>query len=172
MRSLKLITTIRSQWGHSEVTVRSLEFLQIDVKLQIDTCRINCYRRSRRATLHSLTDAAGLIGTDAGDLSGPLEHRSPPVPAVGWKNECWLCHVMSLSCIHLLRHATWPCIYHIFMILYVKNLVLDWFWHDVLLFSRGTSFHVKTLFWAQCVFFCQTMSKPDVGVISGLFSEY
>ena len=43
----------------------------VDVKLQIDTCRIKRNTRSRWAALHSLANATGLVCTDAFDLSHP-----------------------------------------------------------------------------------------------------
>ena len=44
-------------------------FMSIDVKVQIDTCRIKRNTRSRWAALHALVDATGLVCTNAFDLS-------------------------------------------------------------------------------------------------------
>ena len=43
--------------------------IHVDVKLQIDTCRIKRNTRSRWAAFHSLANATGLVCTDAFDLS-------------------------------------------------------------------------------------------------------
>ena len=149
-------------------------------KLQIHTGRLHCDGGSRQTTLHSLADAAGLIDTNASDLSvrppwscwslwflfcsGCRNWDSPNQGNLGWTN--WSILVIYGDFLYLSSpwDTQWPCSY-------VKTL----FWNDscilLLFFLRVRVFMSKPYFglmFVECVFLCHTMSKPNLDAIAGL----